>query len=161
MLVETVADLVKRGVDAHLTLVGPDGDLAYGKAVRRAIATLGLRDRVQVTGQVRSVWPHLQAMDAFVSLSTDEGQGLAVLEAMGAGVPVLARPAAGLEDFLVDGKNGVWLKGSRARALGQSLAAAVSDRARLKTLTTRARRMVKQRYTWTATLRTLETVYGW
>ena len=160
-LVETVADLVKRGVDAHLTLVGPDGDLVYGTAVRRAIATLGMRDRVQVTGPVRSVWPHLQTMDAFVSLSKDEGQGLAVLEAMGAGVPVLARPAAGLEDFLVDGKNGVWLKGSRANGLGRSLAAAVSDRARLKRLTTCAKRMVKQRYTWEATLRTLETVYGW
>ena len=160
-LVEAVAELVKHGVDAHLTLVGPDGDRAYGAAVRRAIATLRLHDRVQVTGAVRSVWPHLQSMDAFVSLSTDEGQGLAVLEAMGAGVPVLARPAAGLEDFLVDGKNGVWLKGSRADAVGRSLAAAVSNRARLKTLTTRARRMVKQRYTWTATLRTLETVYGW
>ena len=160
-LVETVAALVMRGIDAHLTLVGPDGDAAYGDAVRRAVATLGLHDRVRLTGSVRSVWPHLQSMDAFVSLSKDEGQGLAVLEAMGAGVPVLARPAAGLEDFLVDGKNGVWLKGSRAHGLGRSLATAVSDRARLKTLTTRARRMVKQRYTWTATLRTLETVYGW
>jgi hypothetical protein len=61
----------------------------------------------------------------------------------------------------VDGKNGVWLKGSRAQGLGRSLAAAVADRTRLKRLTTSARRMVKQRYTWTATLRTLETVYGW
>jgi glycosyltransferase involved in cell wall biosynthesis len=61
----------------------------------------------------------------------------------------------------VDGKNGLWLLGSGARALGDSLAAAVSDRVRLQRLTTRARRMVKQRYTWTATLRTLETVYGW
>lgn len=160
-LVETVADLAKRGIDAHLTLVGPDGDAAYGDAVRRAIATLDLRDRVHMTGAVRSVWPHLQTMDAFVSLSKDEGQGLAVLEAMGAGVPVLARRAAGLEDFLVDGKNGVWLKGSRADAVGRSLAAAVSNRVRLARLTASARQMVKQRYTWTATLRTLETVYGW
>jgi len=160
-LVETIAELVKRGVDAHLTLVGPDGDAAYGNAVRSAVATLGLSDRVQLTGSVRSVWPHLQTMDAFVSLSKDEGQGLAVLEAMGAGVPVLARPAAGLEDFLVDGKNGLWLQGSRAHPLGKSLAAAVSDRSRLAQLTTRARRMVKQHYTWPATLRALETVYGW
>jgi len=109
---------VKRGIDARLTLVGPDGDVAYGDAVRRAVATLGLHDRVQLTGSVRSVWPHLQTMDAFVSLSKDEGQGLAVLEAMGAGVPVLARPAAGLEDFLVNGRNGVWLKARAPRGWG-------------------------------------------
>jgi glycosyltransferase involved in cell wall biosynthesis len=160
-LVEAVAHLIARGVDARLTLVGPDGDADYGAAVRARVRDLGLGSRVRVTGAVRSIWPHLSSMDLFVSLSKDEGQGLAVLEAMGAGVPVMARPAAGLEDFIVDGRNALSLKGTAPRALGRQLADALADRKRLARVAARARRMVNDRYSWKATLRTLETVYGW
>jgi len=160
-LVGALADLVARGVDARLSLVGPDGDAAYGAAVRARVRDLGLGDRVRVTGAVRSIWPHLSSMDLFVSLSKDEGQGLAVLEAMGAGVPVLARPAAGLEDFVTDGRNATWLKGTTGRAIARQIATALSDRTGLARLAARARQMVNDRYSWTATLRALETVYGW
>jgi glycosyltransferase involved in cell wall biosynthesis len=160
-LVETLAHLVARGVNAHLTLVGPDGDAGYGLAVRASVRARGLSDRVRLAGAVRSIAPYLRRLDAFVSLSKDEGQGLAVLEAMGAGVPVLARPAAGLEDFLVDGQNGVSLHGTAPRALGDAIVRALSDRSRLTRLAAQARQMVERRYTWPATLQALETVYGW
>jgi glycosyltransferase involved in cell wall biosynthesis len=160
-LVETIPHLVERGVNAHLTLVGPDGEAVLGVAVRAHVTTLGLSERVRITGAVRTVATHLRSLDVFVSLSRDEGQGLAVLEAMGAGVPVLARPAAGLEDFLVDGSNGVWITGATPRAVAHAIIRALSDRPRLARMAGRARRMVERRYTWPATLQALETVYGW
>ena len=160
-LVDALGELVARGVDAELVLVGPDGESTYGDAVRARIRDLGLGDRVRVTGAVRSIWPHLNRLDLFVSLSKDEGQGLAVLEAMGAGVPVLARPAAGLEDFVADGRNATWLKGTTGRVIGRQIATALSNRKRLARLVTRARQMVNDRYSWNATLGSLETVYGW
>jgi glycosyltransferase involved in cell wall biosynthesis len=150
-----------RGLDVHLTLVGPDGDAAYGDKVRARVRALGLTDRVTITGSVRDVAPHLTSLDAFVSLSHDEGQGLAVLEAMGAGIPVLARPAAGLEDFLVHDRNGIWLKGRTPRALALDIARAFSNRSHLTRMAASARRMVARRYTWPATVQALETVYGW
>lgn len=160
-LVDVVGRLVKAGHDVGLLLVGPDGDRRYGAQIRRRIETLGLGRRVTLAGEVRSIWPSLARMDVFVSLSKDEGQGLAVLEAMAAGVPVVARPAAGLEDFLDSGQNGLWLQGSGADTLSRALAAAVSDRTRLSRYARQARQMVRRRYTWPATLRALETVYGW
>jgi glycosyltransferase involved in cell wall biosynthesis len=160
-LVEAVPRLLKRGLDIHLTLVGPDGDAAYAAAVRDRVGELGLNHRVTITGPVRTVGAHLRALDLFVSLSHDEGQGLAVLEAMAAGVPVLARRAAGLEDFLVDGRNGLWLAGRTPRSVADDIHRALSDRARLARVASSAARMVRRRYTWPATLQALETVYGW
>jgi glycosyltransferase involved in cell wall biosynthesis len=160
-LVDALSYLVKRGIDARLTLVGPDGDAAYGDKVRARVRALGVIDRVTITGSVRDVWPHLASLDAFVSLSHDEGQGLAVLEAMGAGIPVLARPAAGLEDFLVHDRNGIWLKGRSPRSIAHDIARALSNRSHLARMATSARRLVERRYTWPATLQALETVYGW
>ena len=153
--------LLKRGLDVRLTLIGPDGDAAYGAKVRDRVDELGLRDRVTVTGAVKAIGAHLQSLDLFVSLSHDEGQGLAVLEAMGAGVPVLARRAAGLEDFLVDGRTGLWLTGRMPRAIASDVHRALANRARLTRVATAAARMVRRRYTWPATLQALETVYGW
>ena len=160
-IVEALPFLLTRGLDVHLTLVGPDGDAAYGNKVRARVRALGLRNRVTVTGSVRDVGPHLTSFDAFVSLSHDEGQGLAVLEAMAAAVPVLARPAAGLEDFLVHERTGAWLKGRTPRSMANDIARALSDRPRLTRVAAAAARMVKRRYTWPATLQALETVYGW
>jgi glycosyltransferase involved in cell wall biosynthesis len=159
-LVELLPHLVSQGIDAHLTLVGPDGDAAYGDRVRARVGALGLTNRVTLTGTVRDVGPYLTSLDAFVSLSADEGQGLAVLEAMGAGIPVLARSAAGLEDFLVHGRNGIWLKGRTPRAIAHDIARAFSNRSHLTRMATSARRLVERRYTWPATLQALETVYG-
>ncbi len=160
-LVEVVGRMVRAGHDVGLLLVGPDGDERYARQVRQRIEKLGLIRRVRLTGEVKSIWPWLARMDIFVSFSKDEGQGLAVLEAMAAGVPVVARPAAGLEDFLDSGQNGLWLQGSGAETLSRALAAAVSDRTRLSRYARQARQMVRRRYTWPATLRAVETVYGW
>ena len=54
-----------------------------------------LSDCVWLGGQVRTCIEHERNWDLFVSLSSDEGQGMAILEAMAMGVPVLARNCVG------------------------------------------------------------------
>ena len=161
MLVEAFARARVTMPDTRLVLVGPDGDASYANEVRHTVERLGLEDVVDLTGPVRSIWPWLARLDLFVSLSCDEGQGLAVLEAMAAGIPVLAKPAAGLEDFLVDGVNGLWLRGDGAGTISTEIVEALSSQARIVRLALQARRMVARRYTWPATMRALGRVYGW
>jgi glycosyltransferase involved in cell wall biosynthesis len=50
---------------------------------------------------------YYQAADLFVFASTTETQGLAVLEAMAVGVPVVAVRASGVEEAVVDGVSGL------------------------------------------------------
>ncbi|MEZ5319972.1 MAG: glycosyltransferase, partial [Vicinamibacterales bacterium] len=106
-----LVDAFARVRDAHpgarLELVGPVADERYADDIRRRLARLGLADAVTLTGQVRDVRRHVRTWDLFVSLSADEGQGLAVLEAMALGVVVVARPVAGIADFLEDGRTGL------------------------------------------------------
>lgn len=153
--------LVRRALpDARLALVGPDGDQAYAAEVRRAIGALGLHAAVDLPGQVRSVWPHLAALDLFVSLSADEGQGLAVLEAMAAGVPVAARRAAGIEDYF-DDRYGTWLARGDPASVARVMVEAFGDPARLAARAVRARAMVTRRYGWPATVDAISRAYGW
>jgi glycosyltransferase involved in cell wall biosynthesis len=97
--------------------------------------------------------------DLCVSLSSDEGQGLAILEAMALGVPVAARPVAGVEDYFRPGVNGIAVPSSRARDVAAAVVDALADRPRLARMARRAQAHVRRRYSWEHTVHSIERVY--
>lgn len=159
-LVEGFARYVRRAGAARLELVGPVADTAYGREIARAVRAHRLHDRVTLAGLVPSVPPRLAQWDLFVSLSDDEGQGLAVLEAMALGVPVLARRVAGIEDYLDDGATGVVLKSGSPSHVAAAIDEAWRTPARMRAMAGRASRMVSRRYDWELTVRRMQEVYA-
>lgn len=86
LLIDVFASFTGKYHDAQLLLVG-DGQERV--ALEKRVGELGLNDHVVFTGFQDDVWPHLLAMDVFVSSSTTETFGLAALEAMSLGCPAL------------------------------------------------------------------------
>jgi glycosyltransferase involved in cell wall biosynthesis len=91
---------------ATLVLVGRGTSEA---ALRRRAAGLAARARIRFVGGVphEAVVRYYQAADVFVFASMTETQGLAVLEAMAVGLPVVAVRASGVEETVVDGVSGL------------------------------------------------------
>jgi len=112
----------------------------------------------RLLGAVPDVPARLRDWDLFVSLSRDEGQGLAVLEAMAVGVPVLARPVAGIVDFLAAGRTGSALHAITPADVATAMATALTSRNRAG-LVRRARRMVERQYDWPATVAAFAKLY--
>ncbi|HAF69784.1 MAG: Glycosyl transferase family 1 [Acetothermia bacterium 64_32] len=103
-LLRMFGELAKRRPEAVLIMIG--GGPAAGELVQQA-HRLGIAGRVLFPGYIgheRLVDYYRQA-DVFVFASKTETQGLVVLEAMAAGLPVVAIPEMGVKDFLVDGVN--------------------------------------------------------
>jgi glycosyltransferase involved in cell wall biosynthesis len=106
---------------AHLVVVGsgPEMDPLQAKA-----SELGLESRVTFAGHVSEErkWQLLSAADAYASSAMHEGFGLVFLEAMAAGLPVVAFDHGGQVDFLEDGRTGCLLSHGDLAGLASAVA---------------------------------------
>jgi len=105
-LLRAFALLAKERPEARLLMIG-DGPLRNDLAGQAE--ALGLAGRVILAGAVpfEQVPQHLAAADAFAYASLNETQGLAIVEAMAAGLPVVAMDAPGVRDTVADGVSGL------------------------------------------------------
>jgi len=94
---------VRKAMPATLVLVGdgPDRDAAEHEVDR-----LGLKRDVRFLGKVDNVADVLRGGDLFLLPSATESFGLAALEAMACGVPVVASAAGGIPEVVTDGESG-------------------------------------------------------
>jgi glycosyltransferase involved in cell wall biosynthesis len=104
--------------DAHLAIVGDGPERASLAAL---VDDLGLSDRVHWAGQRRDA-PHLlSAFDLFVQPSLHEGLPNAVLEAMAAGLPVVATAVGGTSEVVIDEVTGFLVPPRDPQALAQGM----------------------------------------
>jgi glycosyltransferase involved in cell wall biosynthesis len=101
------------------------GDGSEHAALRAAAASLG--DRVVFAGFQREVAACLEAADVVALPSLHEGLGVAALEAMAAGRPVVASRVGGLGEVVVDGVTGLLVPAGDATALARALARLARD----------------------------------
>lgn len=101
-VVEVFARIAAR-VPARLLLVGDGPDLVKA---RDAARRLEIEDRVEVLGEQDQVVPLLSIADLFLLTSLQESFGLAALEAMACGVPVVASRVGGLGEVIDHGRTG-------------------------------------------------------
>ncbi len=104
--------------DLHLVIAG-DGE-ERGTLVRDA-AHRGLSERVHFAGHLDDVRPVLSAADLFVLASRNEGMGRAIIEAMAAGLPVLATRTGGIPTLIEDTRTGILVSPEDAQGLGDEL----------------------------------------
>ena len=129
LLLEALAGLKQSNL--KLVVVGGEADLVrnYQTKIDDGGPYAGLTGRVVFAGMQKDVRPFLWMADAFTLPSAYEVFPLVVLEAAAAGVPIIVTPLNGVEEFCVDGVNGVVIERSAAgvRAGIERFAAMSSD----------------------------------
>lgn len=157
VLLAALADLRRRGVALPPLLLGGDGPLRHG--LERQARELGLGDVVQFAGWQTDAAAFLDRGTLFVLPSLDEPFGIAVLEAMGRGVPVIATMTQGPREVLDD--TTAWLvPPGDVGALADALGAALADPAAARARATRARERFTALYSAAAVVPQLLAAYA-
>ncbi|MFO8004838.1 MAG: glycosyltransferase [Thioalkalivibrio sp.] len=105
-LVSAVAELHTRCEQPFRLLLIGDGD--ERQRISDRIEALGLQEIITLVGAVEphEMADYYQLGDLFVFASKSETQGMVILEAMAAGLPVVAVRSSGIDDVVDDGVNG-------------------------------------------------------
>ncbi len=124
LVIAAIGKLRDEGADVHLLIVGGDSygrDPGYLPRLRADAERAGLADRVTFTGHLDAVAPALAVSDVLVSAAAAEPFGIVLLEAMAAGVPVVAVDAGGPREIVEDGLTGILVPHATANDLADGV----------------------------------------
>jgi glycosyltransferase involved in cell wall biosynthesis len=128
---------------ATLDVVGDGGARAALEAKARALA---VAERVRFHGYVEDVRPLLARAHAALCTSRAEGLGVALLEAMAMGLPVVGFAVGGVPEIVADGATGLLCPADDVDALMATMKRATGQRARLESMGDAARKRVVERF---------------
>jgi glycosyltransferase involved in cell wall biosynthesis len=113
--------------DVRLLVVG-DGASRYKQRVKNEAGQLGLSKEIFWAGQRDDIPELLSAMDLFVMPSLGDAFPLAAIEAMAAGLPVVATTVDGLPECVLGDKTGLLVPPADHRALSEAVIYLLSDK---------------------------------
>jgi 1,2-diacylglycerol 3-alpha-glucosyltransferase len=125
-LLEAAAIVMQDHPNVRLAIIG--GGLEE-RSLKKLAQELGITNRVDFVGTVpyEEVPNYLKAADIFCFASTTETQGLVTMEAMAAGLPIVAVDATGTHDAVTNGKEGLLTENDSA-ALGHAIKQVVDNK---------------------------------
>jgi glycosyltransferase involved in cell wall biosynthesis len=129
------------------------GDGPLLSELANAVSREALDDAVRFMGELRDVRRLLHALDVFAMPSLAEGLGVAALEAMASGLPVVASAVGGLRDAIADGETGLLVPPNDARALTDALERLATDPELRRAMGAAGRRRAQERFSMAAMAR--------
>ena len=106
-LLEVVSTLSAQGADIRLVILGEGGGRS---SLEKTVRKLGIENRVLMPGYVQDAKQYLSLFSLFAMPSLTEGLPMVLLEAMQAGVPIIATRVGGIPDVLQEGRCGLLIK---------------------------------------------------
>lgn len=149
VLVQALRQLTAANVAFEATFAGEPGTPGRMPAFREGLARLGAGDRVRYIGPVYGAAKEslYREHDLFVLPSFREACPLVVLEAMRAGLPVIATSVGAVPEMVEDGRSGCLVAAGDAEALAARIGALLGDEATRRRMGARGRELYLERYT--------------
>ena len=143
-------------VGARLLMIGDGPDRPEAVALA---AELGLGGRVSFLGSFPRIEDLLGVSDLFLLPSSQESFGLAALEAMASGVPVVASRVGGVPEVVIDGETGVLCELGDVEGMAEAAVRLLTDPALYKRFAEAARRRAVETFSETQVTPRYEKVY--
>ena len=143
-------------VNAKLMIVGEGPERGRLEA---AANSFGCKESVVFAGQSSDVWPFYSAADVFVLPSHSEGSPNVLLEAMAAGIPIVATEVGGVPEMVEHNQSALLVPANDPPALAAAITRALSDNNLAQHLTANASSLIGTRYSPESYVRSLTEIY--
>ena len=156
------AEIVAAEIDkVDFIVAGRDhsGDGDYGRQLKALIEVSKFRDRIQLIESRIDVADFLSGLDVVVSASRSEAFGLAIVEAMAAGVPVVATVTAGACEIISDKETGRLVPIGDVKEMAAAISLLVKDPAERQHISESARQIVSRNFSLERMVSDTEAVY--
>ncbi|MBA3550838.1 glycosyltransferase family 4 protein [Patescibacteria group bacterium] len=126
--------------------------------LRKQVEDLDLGKRVVFVGQkeYQDIPKYLAVSDIFIRPSRSEGMGNSFIEAMAAGIPVIATPVGGIPDFLKDRETGLFCNVQDPESVKETIELLLSDTMLREYIKTQAQAMVFEKYDWNTVVKAMQ-----
>lgn len=155
-LLQAAAHLQQNGVRLRYLLCG-DGPLRT--TLENEAHTLGLAETVHFLGFCSDIVHYLAVADVFVHVPLWEGLGVAVIEALAAGLPVVASQVGGIPELVEDGRTGLLVPPQEPNALATAIKRMIHNLSWAKTLGLQGQSFVRTCYDVTVMAQANEALY--
>jgi glycosyltransferase involved in cell wall biosynthesis len=147
--VRAVEKIIKENPKIHLFLLGENNpkNLDYLPVLRSLIEDLQLQDNIHITGFRRDINQILCGAEVCIHTALVDPHPRAVLEALGAGLPVVAYDVDGVGETLVDGKNGYLIPSGDIVRLEERIRQLIGDPGLRRTFARNGRQTIQERFT--------------
>lgn len=156
LLVEALGYLKAEFPKLHVVIVGSGGQQT---ALLAQADALGLRGRIHLAGHRDDIEHCLAGMDCFAFPSLNEGMGRALIEAMAAGLPVVASRVGGIPAIVRHEENGLLVPAGDSRALSDAMRRILTDSQLAGRLGRNASRSIGDEFGAKAMVEAVESVY--
>ena len=158
-LIHALSNLSSQFPNLRLVLIG-EGNIR-GELDALA-AELGIRDKVSFLGFIshKELASYLAMADIFIRPSLVEGLGIAFIEAMACGVPVIGTDVGGIPDIIEHDKNGFLIRPQDRQGMVQALRALLEDEDLRSRFITKGLETVRQKFHWDAIFEQVEGLYA-
>jgi glycosyltransferase involved in cell wall biosynthesis len=155
-LIHAIHLLRSRIPDVRLEIAGSGPE---EPALRRVVQQLGLNDRVTFLGWQTDLAPLFERWDVFAMPSIEEAFGIAALEAMAAGLPVVATNVGGVPELVEHGKTGWLVPPGDPVALSERLTALLVDPQQQRLMGAAGRRRAEEKFSQRRMVSEVEHIY--
>ena len=143
ILLEAMRMVVDRISSVRLMIVG-DGERR--DSLEALVKQSGLHKEVIFTGFRDDVSSFYDLADVFVSSSRAEGLGSSILDAMAAGVPVVATDVGGIPEYIENCQTGLLVPGADPQALAQGVIDQLEKPEQARAMAARGKKMIRERF---------------
>ena len=147
--------------DVRFLIIGEDksAQMEQRRSLESLVAELGLSEIVSMPGWQDDMPAVLSSLNLFVSSARSEPFGLAIVEAMAAGLPIVATASEGAQEIIEDGITGKLVPTNDPEALAQAINALLDDPLECSRLARNAQLAARERYSLARMANDTERVY--